>query len=683
LHPTLSDLSGLSVALIYYPILIVAPGFAVGLLTNVFSFREGSTTSRLLIAIILSISIFPVVYYWALRFTHITVVWGVLGLSVGVVLYHLFQSLYKEKRRFAFSAKGAKLILGLVVFWVVMAFLLVDLKIDGQLRSSLVSYDYVKHTAVTDAISRTGVSPLNPSFYQGEGLSLFYYYFWFIFSSLIDQLGGELISPRHSIFAGLMWFPVGLAAITWFFVKAFGKIAIPDIDARYYPLIVTMLAVTGLDLLPIVSHKILEYTVGLPAYFVPSIEWWNEQVASWFSAIIWVPHHVSALVATLFVFILIRECVDEGYTGKKQWQAVILSSLAFSSAFGMSIWVSLVFLCFLTVWFVFSVSKRYWDEVSVLLKIGVLSLVFVLPFVLELNGANFRPGAPVALSIRPFFISDELVFGASTALVQITRLIFLPINYFLEIGFFFLGGLLYVLYRKNRGGGLSRQEWYLLVLLITSVIICSFVKANIKHNDLGWRGFMFAQMVLLLFSAPLYVSLLKKVAIEKLEIAPVTRIVAIGMLFLGITANIYEMAIIRTYSLGPSGERGLMLRELYEWVGENTDETAAVQHNPNEKTEYYHALYGFRQVLLADEVLGRLYGISEEMYLDLYDQIVPIFESSLNEEELFQQSGTLGIDFIVLKKEDPVWGDTTSWVQTVEPVFKNSYGRVYHVSKEE
>ena len=564
-----------------------------------------------------------------------------------------------------------------------MAFLLVDLKIDGQLRSSLVSYDYVKHTAVTDAISRTGISPVNPSFYEGEGQSLFYYYFWFIFSSLIDLLGGELITPRHSVFAGLMWFPVGLAAITWFFVKAFGKFAIPDIDVRYYPLIVTMLAVTGLDLLPIVSHKILEYTVGLPAYFVPSIEWWNEQVASWFSAIIWVPHHVSALVATLFVLILIRECVDEGYKGKKQWQVVVLSSLALPSAFGMSIWVTLVFLCFLTVWFVFTLSKRYWDEVSILLKIGFLSLIFVLPFVLELNGANFRAGAPVAFSVRPFFISDELVFGASTALVQITRLIFLPINYFLEIGFFFLGGLLYILYRKNRGGALSRQEWYLLVLLVTSVLICSFVKANIKHNDLGWRGFMYAQMVLLLFSAPLFVSLVNKVVIEKLEIAPVTRIVAITMLFLGITANVYEMAIIRTYSLGPSDERGLKLRELYEWVGENTAETVIVQHNPNEKTEYYHALYGFRQVLLADEVLGRLYGISEEMYLDLYDQIIPIFESSLSEEGVLQKSEALGIDFIVLKKEDPVWGDTTSWVQTAEPVFKNSYGRVYQVSKEE
>lgn len=637
----------------------------------------------MLIAIILSISIFPIVYYWALRFTHISVVWGILGLSVGIVLYNLFQSLYHKNTRLAFSVKGAKLILGLIVFWAIMAFLLVDLKIDGQLRSSLVSYDYVKHTAVTDAISRTGISPVNPSFYPGEGLSLFYYYFWFIFSSLIDQLGGELISPRHSVFAGLMWFPVGLAAITWFFVKAFGKIAIPEIDTRYYPLIVTMLAVTGLDMLPIVSHKILEYTVGLPAYFVPSIEWWNEQVASWFSAIIWVPHHVSAFVATLLVFILIRECVDEEYTGRKQWQVLILCSLALPSAFGMSIWVTLVFLCFLVVWFVFTLYKGYWEEVSVLLKIGILSLVFVLPFVLELNGANFRPGAPLAFSIRPFFISDELVFGAAPALVQITRLIFLPINYFLEIGFFFLGGLLYVLYRKSRGGVLSRQEWYLLVLLATSVIICSFVKANIKHNDLGWRGFMFAQMVLLLFSAPLYVSLFKNVVIEKLEIAPVTRIVAIGMLFLGITANLYEMAIIRTYSLGPSGERGLMLRELYEWVDKNTAESAVLQHNPNEKTEYYHALYGFRQVLLADEVLGRLYGINEEMYLELYDQIIPIFESSLDEESVFQKSEALGLDFIVLKKEDPVWRDTTSWVQTAEPVFKNSYGRVYQVSKEE
>jgi hypothetical protein len=39
---------------------------------------------------------------------------------------------------------------------------------------------------------------------------------------------------------------------------------------------------------------------------VPTIEWWNpEQVTAWFTAALWVPHHVAALIACLMGFLLL------------------------------------------------------------------------------------------------------------------------------------------------------------------------------------------------------------------------------------------------------------------------------------------------------------------------------------------------------------------------------------------
>jgi len=38
-------------------------------------------------------------------------------------------------------------------------------------------------------------------------------------------------------------------------------------------------------------------------------------------------------------------------------------------------------------------------------------------------------------------------------------------------------------------------------MLTTSVVICTFVRSSvISYNDLGWRGFMIAQFVLILWS---------------------------------------------------------------------------------------------------------------------------------------------------------------------------------------
>ena len=133
-------------------------------------------------------------------------------------------------------------------------------------------------------------------------------------------------------------------------------------------------------------------------------------------------------------------------------------------------------------------------------------------------------------------------------------------------------------------------------------------------------------------------------------------IVAIMTVVLGISANLYEAAVLRAYSLGPLGERGAQLRDVYEWIEQNTLAEAVTQHNPDTEIEYYHALYGHRQVILADQTLGRLYGISDEMFNELYDEIIPIFELPLSKEEVLHKTDILGVDFYRREGRRPYLG---------------------------
>ena len=53
---------------------------------------------------------------------------------------------------------------------------------------------------------------------------------------------------------------------------------------------VALLAVTGLDILP-------NLVLALARRPWPEPEWWNEQVSAWITSMLWIPHHLGALIA--------------------------------------------------------------------------------------------------------------------------------------------------------------------------------------------------------------------------------------------------------------------------------------------------------------------------------------------------------------------------------------------------
>ena len=66
-----------------------------------------------------------------------------------------------------------------------------------------------------------------------------------------------------------------------------------------------LLAVTGLDLLPTL------YIWFAGHVWLDDMELWNEaQITSWAGSLLWVPHHVAALIACFVAFLLLRHQAD-------------------------------------------------------------------------------------------------------------------------------------------------------------------------------------------------------------------------------------------------------------------------------------------------------------------------------------------------------------------------------------
>src|SRR5262249_11293720 len=123
----------------------------------------------------------------------------------------------------------------------------------------------------------------------------------------------------------------------------------------------------------------------------------------------------------------------------------------------------------------------------------------------------------------------------------------LPLSYFLELGFFFLVGILR--FSAAWGGRVptTRNEVTAWLMVLTSFLVGTFFHSTtIGSNDLGWRCFLLAQLALLLWCALL---------IEDWWISPrpihsrfVFRVAQI-FIFLGVIGTFYQVSMLRAYPL--------------------------------------------------------------------------------------------------------------------------------------
>ena len=130
------------------------------------------------------------------------------------------------------------------------------------------------------------------------------------------------------------------------------------------------------------------------------MEWWNDaQITSWVASLLWVPHHVAALIACFVAFLLLRHQADI----HRRWATgpVIVAGMAFASAAGMSVYVTFTFVVAVALWLLALITRKGWLEVAMFVGAGAVALLWALSYLLGLRGPA-GGAAFVEFAVRPF-----------------------------------------------------------------------------------------------------------------------------------------------------------------------------------------------------------------------------------------------------------------------------------------
>jgi hypothetical protein len=687
-----SDLIRTSGAFLLLALFICIPGYVFGWLLDVLGFRRRSRLARFAISIPFSIAVCPIVTYLLWRWSPVAV-WTLYGSCWMGFLVLLWQD-----RRMWLAKPAASgtvwAVLAIIVGWVFLGlFCLVDLQIRYRLYFPTVAYDYSLRTAVTSAITRTGAPPDNPFFFPGRHFVMRYHYFWFMLCSLADQLGGALISPRQAMLAGTLWCGIGLMALIPLYLRFFQPKGSVELEKRML-LGVALLSVTGLDIIPVALITLLTRRI------LANIEGWNTPVMAWAHAFLWVPHHVAGLIACLIGFLVIW-CAARADGAGRRLLAAVIAGFTFASAAGLSVFITLVFAVFLAVWLGITLLKKHHRQAGMISISAIVALAVATPYLMELLGGAAGPGgsggAFLQFTVRPFRLAEAFVqtsWPDQPWLVPVVNFLFLPLNYFLELGFFFLVALSIRRRWRHGTGSFNQEELCGFTMAATSLLICTFLRSSvISNNDLGWRGILVAQFILLIWGA----ELLNEGLLASFRNR---RAVVAALLALGVAGTLYEVCMVRFYPVLSDdfeiprsqwlsadrhlGTRTYALREAYERLKNILPERAVVQHNPNViPNDLFYGLYADRQAAADTLTCGVVFGGDSALCSGIIGPINDLFEKPgvIGAEEIDAMCGELSIDALVVKDTDRVWADKNSWVWKKQPVIANDYVRAFLCGK--
>lgn len=692
------DILGIGAAFFVFPLFVVFPGFVIGWITNALRFRLRTTSVQLLLSLVFSVALCPILTYLIGRVAGLSWVWIAYGVvwTTAVILVASRRVLIYPKE-IAARCREYRLALSLVAFWLIIAiFSFVDVQVGGHLYGSVTRIDYAKHVALTGSLLRTGVPPANPFFSTGLPQPICYYYLWHLICSLVGQIVSPAIPIRLVVYAGTLWADLAFFAIIPLCIRLLPLTGTTR-TRRQITVSIALLYVGGLDVMPVAVHSISQH-LNHQLFDTYDIELWNDQVSSWFTVLLWVPQHVASLVAALTGLLILRN------TPASPWPLRLRSSalcgIAFASSSGMSVFIILVLTVALACWLVYCLVRRWYAETVTLTLCGVSTVVFALPLLLELKSANSHASLPLAFTVRRFYplmdwIQNQGLGGEPY--LSLGNFLALPLNYFLEFGFFAVAGFFLWLSRRRQQTPLSVNETLYVCLFVVSAVIATFLRSTVQNNDMGWRGFMFAQFSLLIWTGHFLStspSLLKPLSTlrgaehslgRKLKLLLLGVTLTLGFMTTGaglIILRLYPVYLDKSsdYESSEASSLAYNARDAYRWVSVHLPTKAVVQQLPRHNP--YFSLYAERQALISDLDDPYIYGPSAEIINPISDYVTSLFpaNNSVSPAEIAKIMSVHNVSCLVVFAEDDIWRDKKSWVWKSQPAYANSGARVYLAS---
>jgi hypothetical protein len=669
---TLQDIIGTLLGFSLFPLVLVFPGYIFGWAFDLFEFRARLLPARFAVSLLLSVAICPIFYYLVASLFSLNVALIVTGLIAAVFVAMLVY----EKPTLPQDGQW-RIFFWVSLGWVIFAIsCLVDLQWGHQeLYFSVAALDHTTRVSIIDAMTRTGVPPINPSYYPGHYVKLtFLYFFWYILGSIIDIAGGRLVDARTALFASIIWCGIALMALIVFYLRMRDGRAASKVWQRAL-IGIASLSITGLDIIPAIA------LIGFGnVYARGDLEHWNEQITAWVGSLFWVPHHVASLIAGCVGMLLVHSVRRQ--TRSKQFIALIFSGVAFASALGLSVWVTFVFVLFWGIWMLCLYFQK--GQRALLLPMliaGVVALLLAGPFLLGLlSGSGGGNGAfPITFDVRSFRLADAFLVNSSFLWRSFIRLIFLPLNYFLELGFFFLVAFIWL--KSNKDNLRSHPYYFAEALLLgVSFIIGTFARSIlIGNNDLGWRAWLPGQFILLIWGVDVLEGFVRS-PISRFALSQTTKYNLVLLAVLGVSTTILDVSLLRFghyFSFGSEAGRQIFsARQAYTMISQTLPEDVIVQYNPAGVLNRPSGLYGMRQSAISDRTA---YGVPLDKYFSKAKQISKIFkmENAQNWNLIDALCNEYFINVIVIVNADPLWKSLGLLEKQRAALYADDYNAVF------
>ena len=684
---TAIDILGTVEASLFLGLFLFVPGYVIGWATNVFLFRQRRVVTRLALSTPLAVAVMPIVVYLAGRYPGLLwCVFVVTWIAFAVLIARSWKSIWAEAARLR-PRREFRIAICFAAVWALIATAsLVDLQFKQRLYFSVPAYDYSLRTAITAEAAKT-IPPSNPFFASTPPVPLKYHYFWMLICSLPVRL--VHLSSRHSMYGGTVWAGVILMSLIAICVKFFIR-ARENIERKVL-IGCGLLLVTGLDILPTL------YMYFRQGWISADMEWWDEQITSWMDALLWTPHHVMCLVACMVGFLVLMEALE---SKRQPAMSILLAGFAFASAAGLSVLVTFTFATFILLYLLLAVLRRRFTDILGFAAAGGIALLLALPFLRALTAPSGASGggAFAVFSVRDFplavlVLTKTLNSNPDTSLFVSHFL--LPISYMLELGFFFLVGMFRFSALWKRRLSITHNEIAAWLMVLASFLVGTFFRSTtIGSNDLGWRCFLLAQLVFLLWGA---------VLVEEWWISPrqvpsrfVARLAQVFIL-LGVIGTLYQVTMLRIYPLlhdyanaDPAlfdwvyadqkvGERTYALRSVYEHLNAVLPADSIVQYNPYATSFISHEIYSSHAAAVGGPDCASAFGGNSNTCGLRFKEVMPLFinPTPIENATVDNLCRQYGISALLVDNTDEVWGRRDTWVWTRTPWFANDYVRAF------
>jgi hypothetical protein len=726
---TLEDLAGCLRASVVFTFVLLTPGYLLGWTTNLLGFRKRPGGVRLVWSIALSFSTITIASVLLAKFVSLNAVCWFAAISGLLGLWLILRDIWTGNILLKISGIQAMGIGAMWIFFVALE--LMDIGVGPHLFFSSTVYDHAQRTAFVDAVVRTGVPPANPLFWPGHAAPMRYYYFWYVLTAAVVKLAQT--TARQAMIASAAWAGIGIAAIVtlfcWHFLRWPPKTRVHlRITARRHrrvTIAIALLAVTGMDLLPVLGQAL----AGQPTD--PDMEWWSQdQVASWMDTVLWVPHHAAGLICCLFGFLLVWLSKRHGIL--QRLLCILFAGCAFASAFGLSTWIAIAFAIVLLTWCAWVTA---WEHLSrrrlpVLLGAALFACVLLMPYLLELQSGISAPPAlqhpPARSSIPPHSAFSKLTSGASAAahlfrfqvrhiidpsfleaipglndLAEdhpqiedaIASLIVLAPGYLAELGFYAL--ILVAAFIAIRRFALDEPARTALFFSISSLVVATFLRSTVlTNNDFGMRSILIAQFFLLILAVTWSEGTLGKTSRVRFSIMK-------WLLWIGLAGTVYQVFVLRLYlpveqklgrpAVADLAEQAMVMRLGFDAMDRRIPQNAVVQFNPTQPDQFVRfaqIMQVRRQVASSFPQCNIDFGGDkttcapvEQGVHQLFDTLPisgrPTAQTALEARSICH---SLGIDALIATSWDTVWLDPDGWVWRLPVLVDSTQMRVLDCS---